>query len=132
MNVSLVMDQAPVQLDAILGYVNALQEMLIYVAPGYLSLLPALCERTMRGEFRRFRYYDGFVSAKWDAKKGSLDGELRGLREHTLTFVQPDYIQELVWEKEDGITVSRQSDKEWLLQFSKEGSIRFYAKQIKE
>ena len=66
MNISLNMDPAPVQLDAIMGYVNAVQEMLLYAAPGYIALLPALEERLYQGSLKNFRYSDGKIAMEWD------------------------------------------------------------------
>jgi len=93
MNISLNMDPAPVQLDAIMGYVNALQEMLVYTTPGYLALLPAPERRIMRGECKNFRYHDGFLSMKWDLEKGELFAQLRAVRAHKLTLVLPDVLR---------------------------------------
>lgn len=50
MNISLTMDPAPVQMDANLGYVNAVQEMLMYAAPGYLALLPGAGREAVCGQ----------------------------------------------------------------------------------
>lgn len=91
MNISLCMDPAPVQLDALMGYVNAVQEMLLYAAPGFLALLPALEPRLYAGAFSHFRYPDGEADVRWDAPKGQLQAVLRPVRPHTMTLALPAF-----------------------------------------
>lgn len=67
---------APIQLDANLGYVNALQEMLFHAEPGRLSLLPACPARLQTGSVRDFRFPGGRISFHWDLKKKQLDIDL--------------------------------------------------------
>lgn len=97
MNISLNMDPAPVQLDAVMGYVNAVQEMLLYAAPGYIALLPALEERLFVGEVKNFRYHDGLISMKWDVEKASFEARIQPVREHTLQIVLPAFVKEPEW-----------------------------------
>ena len=59
MSMTLDMDPAPVQLDAALGYVNAVQEMLVYASEDLLKLLPALPERLKKGRIQ------GFSVSEW-------------------------------------------------------------------
>lgn len=54
MNVSLCMDPAPVQLDAVVGYVNAIQEMLVYSSEELVKLLPALSDELKKGSVKNF------------------------------------------------------------------------------
>lgn len=60
---------APIQLDANIGYVNALQEMLFHAEPGRLSLLPACPARLQTGSVRDFRFPGGRISFAWDLGK---------------------------------------------------------------
>ena len=92
MNISLTMDPAPVQMDANLGYVNAVQEMLLYAAPGYLALLPALEERLYAGRVKNFRYEDGYVDMRWDVDKGEFEAVLRPIRPHKVQIALPDFV----------------------------------------
>ncbi|MDO5423138.1 MAG: glycoside hydrolase N-terminal domain-containing protein [Eubacteriales bacterium] len=82
MNVTLNWYAAAVQLDANMGYVNAVQEMLLYTAPGVLKILPALPEFMDRGRVRDFRYFDGFVDLDWNLKKGTVLVRIRAVRKH--------------------------------------------------
>ena len=66
MNISLNMDPAPVQLDAIMGYVNAVQEMILYVSKELICLLPALPEAMSMGKVDNFNYGRGHISLSWD------------------------------------------------------------------
>lgn len=91
MNISLNMDPAPVQLDAIMGYVNAVQEMLLYTAPGYIALLPAVKERLSVGEVKDFRYSDGLIRMKWNRGKKEFTCEITPLRAHRVRILLPDF-----------------------------------------
>lgn len=97
MNISLNMDPAPVQLDAVMGYVNAVQEMLLYAAPGYVALLPALEERLYVGKVENFRYCDGLLSMKWDVNAGIFEGRLTPVRPHRVTVVTPGFVERMEW-----------------------------------
>ncbi len=87
MNISLNMDPAPVQLDAAMGYVNAVQEMLFCSSDDLLKLLPALPEELSRGRIRSFRYQDGYTDMQWDVKNGSFKAVLSAVRDHAV-YVQ--------------------------------------------
>ena len=87
MNISLSMDPAPVQLDALMGYVNAVQEMLLYASGDLLKLLPALPEALEKGEIRSFRYQDGFADMQWDSR--SFRASLTAVRDHQIQVQLP-------------------------------------------
>lgn len=117
MNVSLVMDPAPVQLDAIMGYVNAIQEMLLYAAPGYIALLPALEERLSAGEVKSFRYSDGLLNMKWDREKKYFEGDIIPLRPHKVQVVLPDFVGSTEWRQADGVNLTGIRDNVWEVEF---------------
>lgn len=108
MNISLNMDPAPVQLDALMGYVNAIQEMILYAAPGYIALLPALEERLFIGEIRNFRYSGGLLSMKWNRWERSFECYITPLRPHKVQVVLPDFVEHAVWKT----VVEKQADGE--------------------
>ena len=89
MNISWNMDPAPVQLDAIMGYVNAVQEMLIYSSNDLLKLLPGLPEELSAGEIKDFRYQDGSVNMRWNVEQGEFSATLTALRDHTVWLQLP-------------------------------------------
>lgn len=82
MNLSLCMDPAPVQLDAIMGYTNAVQEMLVYSSEDLLKLLPALPKELEEGSVRAFRYMNGTIDMSWDLRRNRLEVRLEAIREH--------------------------------------------------
>ena len=90
MNISLCMDPAPVQLDAIIGYVNALQEMVLYSSDELLKLLPAIPSELSRGSIKSFRYTNGFISMHWDKDKSWFKAELKAVREHRIWVKLPE------------------------------------------
>lgn len=122
MNISLTMDPAPVQLDAIMGYVNAVQEMILYAAPGYIALLPALEERLSTGEVRNFRYSDGLLHMKWNQGKKQFSCEIMPLRPHKVQVVLPDFVEQGKWQETDAVKVSAIRDKVWKVEFEGSGS----------
>ena len=89
MGITMDMDPAPVQLDAAEGYVNAVQEMLLFASGDLLKLLPALPRRLEKGEIRNFRFPDGTLSMAWDAGKGALRAELTMCRKTSLLLSIP-------------------------------------------
>lgn len=89
MNISLNMDPAPVQLDAVLGYVNAVQEMLLYSSGDLVKLLPALSPALSKGSIRSFRYRDGYVTMRWSVEKQRFFAELKAVRAHAFCLQLP-------------------------------------------
>lgn len=117
MNISLTVDPAAVQLDAVLGYVNAVQEMLLYSSPGYIALLPALEDRLSAGEAENFRYCDGFLHMRWNRKKRYLECDIAPLRAHKVQIVLPDFADAVEWRQAGSAQISRVRDKVWELEF---------------
>lgn len=117
MNISLNMDPAPVQLDAIMGYVNAVQEMILYAAPGYIALLPALEERLSIGEVRNFRYSDGLVSMKWNQGRKQFECRITPLRPHKVQIVLPDFVEQGKWQETDAVSIAALREKVWEVEF---------------
>lgn len=67
---------APVQLDASLGAVNALQMMLMQWNGRTLYLLPALPERLKKGAVKGFAFDFGAVDFKWDIIAQKINAEI--------------------------------------------------------
>lgn len=93
MNISLDMEAAPVQLDAIMGYVNAIQEMLLYSSDDLLKLLPALPDCMDKGTIRDFRYQNGIIHMSWNSKTSAFDATIQALRPHTLWLQLPSFVK---------------------------------------
>ncbi|MCY9660189.1 glycoside hydrolase N-terminal domain-containing protein [Paenibacillus chondroitinus] len=93
MGLSMNMPTAPVQLDANLGWVNAIQEMLLQVSPGIIKLLPALPGRLKRGKLSRWRFHTGKVTMKWDTESGMFRAELTANRETDIVVKLPDWVR---------------------------------------
>lgn len=66
MGISLNMREAPIQMDANMGWTNAVQEMLLYNSPSLIKLLPALPKRWKKGKVTDWRFVGGFVSFVWN------------------------------------------------------------------
>ena len=91
MGVSLRIDMAPVQLDALMGAANAIQEMLLDVSPGRLALLPACPEKLGCGEIRNWRFPGGRVDMRWNREKRELRAVLKAERPIRLQLVLPEW-----------------------------------------
>ena len=65
-------DACTVQLDANMGFLSAVQEMLIRCTNGKTEILPALPDRFIRGNVKNLRVIDGTVSIDWNKTKGVL------------------------------------------------------------
>ena len=92
MGVTLRIDMAPVQLDALMGAVNAIQEMLLSASEGRLTFLPACPERFERGEVQNWRFPGGRVSFRWDRGKGIFTGTVQAERHVEIALEWPAWI----------------------------------------
>lgn len=119
MSVTLDMDPAPVQLDAALGYVNAVQEMLVYVSEDLVRLLPALPKRLKKGSLWDFQYPGGSISMKWDLESRSFRVCLKAARPHSIRLSLPDAFGPVLWET--GNVEENRDGKTLLLSFEQEG-----------
>ena len=80
---------APVQLDANMGAVNAIQEMLLRHTGEKLFLLPAVdFSRIEEGSVENMRFVGGEADISWDG--GKLEFALRARRDLKLTVVLPE------------------------------------------
>ncbi|MGG4143089.1 glycoside hydrolase N-terminal domain-containing protein [Paenibacillus algorifonticola] len=91
MGVSMQMPTAPVQLDANMGWVNAVQEQLLQVSENFLKLLPALPKRWKQGRLADWRFYTGKVALSWNQETGSFRAELTADRDTDIIVKLPDW-----------------------------------------
>ncbi|MFX3634312.1 MAG: glycoside hydrolase N-terminal domain-containing protein [Candidatus Pristimantibacillus sp.] len=91
MGVSMLMPAAPVQLDANMGWVNAVQEQLLQVSASLIKLLPALPSRWKRGSMTDWRFHTGKVTVVWNRDEGSFRAELMADRDTDTTVKLPDW-----------------------------------------
>lgn len=66
MGITLDWDPAVVQLDANMGFVNAIQKMIFDERKYVIKILPAISERLKKGSAERLRFTKGKASVKWD------------------------------------------------------------------
>ena len=109
MNISLNAD-CPIQLDAVMGYVNAVQEMLLYVSEDLIKFLPALPERFVKGKARSLRYSNGYIDMVWNKQRKEIEIALKAIRKHTVYVQLPDFADAYFFicekgtaEKEEGL-----------------------------
>lgn len=78
MDLSLEMDaDAPIQLDALMGYVNAVQEMILYSSNKLIKLLPAISDNMQHGKITGWRFVGGIIDMEWDIQKNIFRAELK-------------------------------------------------------
>jgi alpha-L-fucosidase 2 len=97
----------PVQLDAIMGLANALQEMLLFVSEERLKLLPACPARFSKGSVDRLRFHTGEISFQWDWARGKLQGTMTSRRATDLIIQLPPEFKAVIFRSPDaGVTLS--------------------------
>lgn len=84
---------APVQLDAAMGIVQAIQECLLFADEECVKLLPALPERLGKGELRDFCFMTGTVSMSWDLLEKQLHVVLRAQRRTEIAVILPTWAE---------------------------------------
>lgn len=89
---------APVQLDAAMGCVAAIQEMLLYAGEDFVKLLPSLPKRLIRGEVLGLRFMTGTVSMNWDREQGLFEATLKAERLTHIHLFLPEYKREAKFE----------------------------------
>ena len=98
MDISLEMDMgAPIQFDAVLGYVNAVQEMILYSSEKLVKLLPALPDIMTKGRIKNWRFVGGSINMEWDMDKGMFTAELEADRTVAIDIKLPPGYDNLNW-----------------------------------
>ncbi len=77
-----------VQLDALMGSVNAVQEMLIYTSKDFVKILPACPEEFNEGEMKLY-FFDGVADIKWNLNKKKCHGTLTASRDTSFKLKLP-------------------------------------------
>ncbi|TDQ38320.1 glycosyl hydrolase family 95 catalytic domain-containing protein [Aureibacillus halotolerans] len=95
MGVSMDISTAPVQMDANAGFVNAVQEMLLYVSQTLVHILPALPEKWAQGEVKDFRYSEGRVSFSWNRLRKTFAADIVADRETHVTLQLPEWVSDV-------------------------------------
>ena len=82
---------APVQMDANLGFINAVQEMLLYVSASIVKILPALPDKWERGRVKDLRFMTGKISFAWDTRANQFEGTLVAERKSEFILKLPNF-----------------------------------------
>lgn len=91
MDISLEMESgAPIQLDAALGYVNAVQEMILYSSERLIKLLPALPDDMSHGSIKSWRFVGGTIDMEWDIDSNKFAATLSADRDISVDIKTPE------------------------------------------
>lgn len=124
MDISLEMEShAPIQLDASLGCVNALQEMILYSSPHLVKLLPAIADRMTVGAIENWRFCDGSICMEWDIPGQHFHAVLQADRAASLVVQLPRGFSQLDNTAEGDCDVIREGDN-LKVRFAAGGSLR--------
>ncbi|MFB5066375.1 MAG: glycoside hydrolase N-terminal domain-containing protein [Candidatus Wallacebacter cryptica] len=115
MGITLQMPSAPIQLDANLGWTSAVQEMLLYVSPELIRVLPACPTKWQRGRVEDFRFCTGQISFSWDRPNLSFTAEITAERETDVTIRLPDGFGEYKIACTDGTVERLENSSYWQL-----------------
>lgn len=92
MDLSLEMDAAaPIQLDASMGYVNAVQEMILYSSKKLIKLLPALSDNIQRGKIMNWRFEGGTIDMEWNIPQNEFKAELTASKTFNIIIELPPF-----------------------------------------
>jgi len=92
------------QLDANMGFVNAIQEMLLYVSPSIVKILPACPDRFNKGKVENLCFETGTISFKWDIEQKSITGEIILINATKIKIKLPDFCENIQIEYDvDGV-----------------------------
>ena len=89
MGITMEVESCPVQLDANMGIVNAVQEMLMYSSEKLIKLLPALPNELTDGKVTNFHFIGGKVSFEWHIKTGKFKALLTATRDVMIDIKLP-------------------------------------------
>ncbi|WP_163538195.1 glycoside hydrolase N-terminal domain-containing protein [Gracilibacillus sp. YIM 98692] len=109
MGLSMEIKTAPIQMDANMGWVNAVQEMLIFVSPTMIKLLPAIPDKWQKGRFNNFRFCTGRVSVSWDIENEKFDADIIAERDTAITLKLPNLFEHYQVYSQDGAKITPSS-----------------------
>ena len=80
-----------VQLDALMGSVNAMQEMLFRSTDTYMAVLPACPEAFEKGSVKNWRFPGGKISFEWNKAEKKLEMEITADKDICLKVEMPEW-----------------------------------------
>lgn len=106
MGVTLPFHPAPVQLDANMGLVSAVQEMLLFASEHAIRILPALPSDWYTGSVERIRFHSGAIDMEWDRRNQTFVARLEADRAAAFALELPAWLDAYTWESDGEASVS--------------------------
>lgn len=128
MGLTMEIDTAPVQMDANLGVVNAIQEMLLYVSPTMIKLLPALPDDWKEGKVKSFHFCTGTISFQWNLLRNSFSVTVKAERETELTIGLPVHFHDYEWKGEGEVSRSKLGEAYVHVKLAPEETVEMFTK----
>lgn len=82
---------APIQMDANMGLVNAVQEMLLFVSDDIIKILPACPERFRKGMVKNMKLMTGCISFEWDMDEKKFECTIKAVRDTKVKIQLPKF-----------------------------------------
>jgi alpha-L-fucosidase 2 len=95
-----------VQLDANMGLVSAVQEMLLFASENTIRILPALPTDWHTGSVERIRFHAGAVDLEWDRHKQTFAARLEAERAAAFALDLPSWLDAYNLESDGEAAVS--------------------------
>ncbi len=105
--ITLSFDPAPIQLDALMGTINAIQEMLFFSSYERIEFLPACPKRLNKGSVYKWYFPYGFVDFNWDRTNKYFYASVTATRSFTCKVDFPEWSGE----KSVKLTLSEKQSK---------------------
>jgi alpha-L-fucosidase 2 len=102
-NMGICMDikLAPIQLDANMGWVNAVQEMLLYTSRTLVKIFPARPEKWSKGSVENLRFCTGKISFTWDIDKKMFEAVIYAERHTEIRVELPKEFTQYSWNEKE-------------------------------
>ncbi len=131
MGITLTMKAAPIQLDANLGWTAAVQEMLLFVSPRLVRVLPACPKKWIKGSVTGMRFTTGKISFTWDRTLHTLSAVLVADRATDIILKLPDGYGEYDFVCNEGVVSKLEEPNFWRIEMQAQSQLKIVSQPNK-